>query len=37
MKQNIKVNVPGHVTIELLSAFDYSFELYFVNLATLMF
>ena len=37
MTENIRANIPGCLTIELLSAFDYSAELHFVNLATLMF
>lgn len=37
MTQNIRANIPEHLTIELLSASDYSVELHLVNLATLMF
>lgn len=37
MTQNVRASIPGRLTIELLSAFDYSVELYLVNLATLMF
>lgn len=34
MIQTIKVNIPGHLTVELLSAFDFSLEQHFVNFTT---